>query len=334
MAGFGDLVNVLRASGRAAAVLDAKIAAVDASPLEKARADVERLTREIEAAREPFDKRRAMLEENITTMKASLKTAPRTRKAEISDALKKAQKELADMLGRGDRTSGLAAQLEKAKATLTKLEKDAATAKKKSKAAEKAGTEGDDEEKPSPETKVGRIALQMRTMTSEVTSHAAEVERTLETLSTRADEVSAEVQVKISKALAAILDPGSGTGVSGSWDKTTGQFLGGALSFERAREMVDLYNQLKDLQATKLNAFQQFYVNDSLQKTAQQFTKEFGSKLGDIRALAKQLREYLAATAAADRRELGPTSGTLATRRVAQAPATSLAVLRWSGGLR
>ena len=174
-----------------------------------------------------------------------------------------------------------------------------------------------------------RILGQMRALQE----GAAEAERTIESLNVRADEVSTEVELKISKALAAILDPGSGEGVSGNFDPETGQFLGGAFSNERARDLVDRYGELKDLLDTKLDAFQQFYVNESLKLTAQQFRVEFGSKLGDIKGLAKQLRDYLSATARKDS-ATGPTSGTLGSGKPAGASATSIAVLRWTGGLR
>ncbi len=181
---------------------------------------------------------------------------------------------------------------------------------------------------------VERFAFQMGRMRTEVAEVAAEAERTLLSLSSRADEVGEEVKIKISKALSAILDPGTGEGVSGKWDKDSGQFQGGAFSLERARNLVDRYNELLEIQDTKLNAFQQFYVNESVKLTARQFATEFGSKLGDIRSLAKQLREYMTATATTERGTLGSTSGTLSKRPAAQQTSTSLAVLRWSGGLR
>lgn len=174
-----------------------------------------------------------------------------------------------------------------------------------------------------------RLLGQMRA----VSAGAAEAERTIESLSERADEVSSEVELKISKALAAILDPGSGEGVSGRWDNETGQFLGGAFSNERARDLVDRFNELLAIQSQKLDAFQQFYVNEALKMTAQQFRVEFGSKLGDIKSLSNQLREYLAATAKRDS-VTGPTSGTLGSSRPAATTVTSIAVLRWTGGLR
>lgn len=174
-----------------------------------------------------------------------------------------------------------------------------------------------------------RILGQMRA----VSQATAEAQQNIEALSARADEISEEVPLKISKALSAILDPGNGEGVSGKWDKDTGKFLGGAFSNERARDLVDRFNELLEIQSTKLDAFQTFYVNESLKLTAQQFRTEFGSKLGDIKGLAKMLRDYLAATARKDS-QLGPTSGTLGRAKPATSTATvSLAVLRWRGGL-
>lgn len=218
------------------------------------------------------------------------------------------------------RSGGLTAQLEAAKVRLEELQSGS------------AGRGDGTTPTAATASPVERVLFQMRTMSAAVNESTAEAERTLTALSTRAEEVTAEVQVKVSKSLAAILDPGSGAGVSGNFSKS-GQFLGGGLSYERARGLVDLYTQLQDIDATKLNAFQQFFVSESLQKTAQQFSREFGSKLGDIRSLAKQLREYMAATAKNDR-ATGPTSGTL-TRPSAPVPtSSSLAMLRWSGDLR
>lgn len=176
-----------------------------------------------------------------------------------------------------------------------------------------------------------RMLLQMRA----VSEGADEAVSKIESLSVRADEVSTDIELKISKALAAILDPGSGEGVSGNFDKKTGQFLGGAFSNERARDHVNRFIELQDIQNTqKLDAFQTYYLNESLKQTAAQFRAEFGSKLGDIKSLSKQLRDYLAATARKDS-ATGPTSGTLGRAKPATSTGTSsLAVLRWTGGLR
>lgn len=201
------------------------------------------------------------------------------------------------------RSGGIAAELEAAKEHLSLLES-------------RRGSADSSAEGPAA-TPVDRVAFQMGRMRAEVEAST---------------KVTEEVRVKVSKALAAILDPGSGESISGNFDKETGQFLGGALSFKRAREFVDRYNELIELQTTKLNAFEQYYVNSSIQQTSRQFAKEFG-QLGDIKSLAKQLRDYLAATSR-DNRATGPTSGTLGRDRVSAPPQSSLAVLRWAGRLR
>lgn len=175
---------------------------------------------------------------------------------------------------------------------------------------------------------VHRVSFQMGRMTEKVKEEAEEAERVLDEL----DEKSEEVHVKISKRLAAILDPGNGEGVSGRWDPDTKQFLGGALSNERARDLVDRYIELREMQKGKLTAFEQFYVNESINKTAQQFRVEF-AKLGDIKSLAKLLRDYMAIMAK-NEKPLGPTSGVLGRETRRSQPSTSLAVARWSGGLR
>ena len=175
-----------------------------------------------------------------------------------------------------------------------------------------------------------RILGQMKA----VIQSATEAQEVVTALNESAGEITEGVKLKISKQLAAILDPGNGEGISGNFDKTTGQFLGGAFSNERARDLVDRFGELLDLQATKLDAFQQFYVQESLKLTAQQFRVEFGSKLGDIKSLLKQLREYQAATAKKDA-NTGPTSGTLGkSKATASASTSSIAVLRLTGGLR
>jgi hypothetical protein len=174
-----------------------------------------------------------------------------------------------------------------------------------------------------------RILGQMRA----IQAGAADAEEAIESLSTRTEEASDEVVLKISKALAAILDPGKGEGVSGNFDKDTGQFLGGGLSYERARDYVNLYIELQELKKQKLTAFEEYYVNDSITKTMQQFAREFGTKLGDLKSLAKQLSAYLSATTKKDA-ATGPTSGTLGRPKPTSGTTTSIAVLRLTGGLR
>jgi hypothetical protein len=277
MPGFAELLEYLAAAdarGKSLVkTMDNVGAAIDLTPIQRAQAEVDRLTAAI---------------------------------AEMT----------AD--ARGDRTtSGLAEQLAEAQKRVELLTAGGAL----------PGARVTDSLGPVLETAspVQRLELSMRAMAETAKVAAEETAQIIDEVTAKADAA----QIKISKSLAAILDPGSEEGLSGNYDEKTGQFLGGAFSYERALAEVERFNELLDLQRQKLTAADTYYVNDSLKKTAEQFRAEFG-KLGDIRTLAKQLREYMAAVEKRDA-ALGSTSGTLGSSRTTTNTPTSLAVLRWQG---
>lgn len=161
-----------------------------------------------------------------------------------------------------------------------------------------------------------RILGQMRA----VAEGAAEAERSIDSLTVRAEEASEEVVIKVSRTLGMILAGGEAAPGMG------GTGLAGAL------EVIQHYNELLEIQKNARAGVEQFLVNQSVQQTADYFRRVFG-QLGDIKKLSKELRDYLSATAKKDSVS-GPTSGTLGSAKTASTSTTSIAVLRWTGGLR